>query len=115
MGEFVVDCSQLGWRDWKERPIVALGSHRAHSCASNELTSAFGQTVLDRDRYTAYFNGWMCSNDFVDPMRFAIRVMPRAINRITKSSNRYAVDGVNGRATDDFSSVVCRVAYYNDL
>lgn len=76
-------------------PVLGRSIHAGAMCA-DQLASAFGDTALHSYGNTAYRQGGMRGDDFIDPMWFAAGVVLRTTDLIAKTRDGFAVDIMHG-------------------
>jgi hypothetical protein len=82
---------------------------------ADQLASTFSDTVFRGYRNAPYGQGGMSSDDLVDPMWLAARVVLRALYQVAKSRDGLAVYIVQWRAADHLASVIGRIADDDDF
>jgi len=100
----------VSWRDSRRAYLAHAGPVRA-----DQLASTFSDTAFHGYRNTSYSHAGMGSDDLVDPMWFAARVVLRAMHLVAKPRDGLSVYIVQWRAANHLAAVIGRIAHYNDF
>jgi len=82
---------------------------------ANQLATALSDTAFHSYRSTPYGHAGVGSDDLVDPVWYAARVVLRALHLVAKPRDRLPIYVVQWRAADHLAAVIGSIAHDDDF
>ena len=100
----------VSWLDSEQ-----IRSPHAGPVRADQLASTFSETAFHGYRNASHGHAGVGSDDLVDPVRFAARVVLRAIHLVPKPRDGLPVYIVQWRAANYLAAVIGRIAHDDDF